>query len=317
MKKRKGFGIDPKVSSNKVDIPQLIERFTDYLLSFRSTNTMKSYVQDATAYLTQIDGCLDHANKMSATHYIEYGTGVTPGEPTSRRRRKSSLVCLNNWLVDEGYIETDFAKSVKLPKLRKRLPAFLTVEEMDKLLNAALATKNSIRNRALLELMYSTGCRVQEILDMKIKDIDFEHGKARVIGKGDKERIVALSSYAIEWIKKYINDERKELWDRKGNIGKPDCGVLFLSVNLRPLTRAMIGFILKDITKLAGVDYKRVHPHLFRHTFATLMLKNGADIVTIGELLGHASIATTQIYTAVVDEDKLASFHKFFPHDRK
>lgn len=296
--------------ANVVDIDDVVDRFKGYLLGFRSENTVANYVYAARMFLRQINGNLDFANKMSATRYIEYGGEDTRGEPTSRRRRKSSLVCFNNWLIEEGLVKEDFVSGIKSPKLKQRLPDALTMEEMGLLFDACMNGRHPLRNRALLEVMFCTGCRVQEIIDLKIKDIDFKRGVATVIGKGDKQRTVMISASAAKWIEQYIAEERPLIASKKSH---RDTGLLFPNRNQKPLTRTQIEVLVKELATRAGIDPQKVHPHALRHTFATLMMKNGADILVISKLLGHVSISTTQIYTELDDEDKMAAFHKFFP----
>ena len=191
--------------------------------------------------------------------------------------------------------------TVDRPKLEKHLPKVLTVEEVDKLLDIELNTVFDYRNKAMLELLYGTGLRISELLDLKTFDIDIENCIVRCVGKGSKERIVPIGEYIIKYYNLYI-ERRGELLKKKSS------DYLFLNSLGGRLSRFSFFKIIKRLLKYKGIN-KDVSPHTLRHSFATHMLQNGADLRSIQELLGHSDIQTTRIYTHITN-DKVKNDYK-------
>ena len=211
-----------------------------------------------------------------------------------------SLRGLYKFGMMEGMVNTDPTENLESPKVRSSLPTYLRVDEIDKLLQAPnLATPYGLRDRAMLEVLYSTGLRVSELLNLRISDIDMRMGCLRCIGKGDKERLVPIGRKAIEAVEQYLAQGRPKF--ARPSSPPPHNHVLFLTKNGRRLSRAWIWTILHDYGERLGFR-GRLTPHKLRHSFATHLLEGGADLRSVQLMLGHADIATTQIYTHVVEE---------------
>jgi integrase/recombinase XerC len=208
-------------------------------------------------------------------------------------RKLSAIRSFFRYLVREEIIAKNPIEQVSSPKLDRRLPSFLTQEEMGKLLNAPdLSTPLGQRDRALLELLYASGLRVSELVGLTLEQIDLESNEIRVWGKGSKERVVLMGQPAAEALKDYIKEGRARLR------GEKKSKALFLDRYGQKLTERSVQRLLNQYAKKAGIG-KRVHPHLLRHTFATHLLDGGADLRVVQELLGHARLTSTQIYTHV------------------
>lgn len=194
-----------------------------------------------------------------------------------------------------------------IPKMPRNLPKTLSIEEVDKLLDIDIKNYYDYRNKAMIELMYSSGLRVSELINLKNHDIDFENSAVRVFGKGSKERVLPVSDYAIEAIKLYI--EKSKGWLSKGKTNE----YLFLNNHGNNMTRQAFFKILKNLAIEKGIktDFS---PHTLRHSFATHLLERGADLRSIQELLGHSSISTTQIYTYLSNDKLDKNYHKYHPH---
>jgi tyrosine recombinase XerC len=208
-------------------------------------------------------------------------------------RKLSAIRSFYRYLVREEIIPKNPVEQVSSPKLDKRLPSFLTQEEMEKLLGAPdLSTPLGQRDRAFLELLYASGLRVSELVGLTLEQIDLESNEIRVWGKGSKERVVLMGEPAAAALKDYLNQGRVEL------LGKKKSQALFLNRYGQPLPERSVQRILQQYAKKVGIG-KRVHPHMLRHTFATHLLDGGADLRVVQELLGHARLSSTQIYTHV------------------
>jgi integrase/recombinase XerD len=211
-----------------------------------------------------------------------------------------SLRGLYKFGMMEGTVDTDPTENLESPKVRNSLPTYLRVEEIDKLLQAPnLATSIGLRDRAMLEVLYSTGLRVSELLNLRISDIDMRIGCVRCIGKGDKERLVPIGRKAIEAVEQYLAQARPKF--ARPSSPPPHNQSLFLTSIGRRLSRVSIWKILHDYGTRLGLR-GRLTPHKLRHSFATHLLEGGADLRSVQLMLGHADISTTQIYTHVVEE---------------
>lgn len=221
-------------------------------------------------------------------------------------RHMASLSAFYRYLIFEGELEENRAQLLVAPKLWDRLPLVISPDGIDRLLAApSTATALGRRDRAALETLYATGCRVSEVATLRPRDLDFEAGTARCIGKGDKERVVPLGGRAIEALRDYLARDRPTLVLRH-----PKTEPVFVSRTGRPLTRATLWSVVKKHAGAAGLPTK-VSPHTLRHTFATHLLAGGADLRAVQEMLGHASIGTTQIYTRV-EVSRLIDVHERF-----
>lgn len=197
-----------------------------------------------------------------------------------------------DFLLLENVIEIDPSEGLELPKIGRKLPDVLTIEEIDRMIECIdLSTNEAQRNAAILETLYSCGLRVSELIGLRFEDCYFEEGFIRVIGKGNKERLVPVSEKMADEIKLYVERDRSELPIKKGHEA-----YVFLNRRGAQLTRVMIFTIIKNLTLAAGIK-KKISPHTFRHSFATHLIEGGANLRAVQEMLGHESITTTEIYT--------------------
>lgn len=231
---------------------------------------------------------------------------------STQSRKISTLRSFYRFLNKRNIIPVNPVELISLRGEHKKLPEFLYSDEMVKVLKSiSTTTPLGLRNMALLELFYATGMRVSEISNLKLDQIDFELNLILVHGKGNKDRYVAFGEEAKTALNNYLVEARKKLL-----LHKTDYGYVFLNSNGNRITSRGLEYIIKNIFLNAGVSAS-VHPHMLRHTFATQMLNNGADLRTVQELLGHESISTTQIYTHVTKQHLCYIYHKYFPRDNK
>ena len=260
-----------------------------------SDNTIESYMRDLAQFAHYILRMYDVPPKKVEPEMISnymsrlYELGR---EKSSQARALSGIKSFFNYLLLEEIIDSSPAELIEAPKSSRPLPDTLSTEEIDRLIGSIEdSTTKGLRDRAILEVLYSCGLRVSELCDLKLGDLFFGEGYIRVIGKGDKQRLVPVSSIARIRIQLYMDVRRKER--RKEEI-------LFLNNRGKKLTRVMIFTIIKQAAQRAGID-KKISPHTFRHSFATHLLEGGANIRQVQELLGHENILTTEIYTHLDD----------------
>ena len=230
-------------------------------------------------------------------------------ETTSIARHLTAIKMFYRYLAGEKLVDSDPTALMDSPKLWRVLPDYLSLDEVDSLLDVFPAGGEAldIRNRTILHLLYASGLRVSELTGLKVADVNFENGFVRVRGKGSKERIVPVAPKVLRMLARYTQNARSELIYLI-----PNTPYLFVSHHSRKLNRERIWAIIKDAAFRAGIA-KNIYPHTLRHSFASHLLANGADLRAIQEMLGHADIATTEIYTHV-DKGKLAAIHhKFHP----
>lgn len=228
--------------------------------------------------------------------------------PRSQSRIISGLKGFFNYLVFEDLRQTNPMELIESPKLGRKLPDVLAISEIDDLIQAIdLSKPQGERNRAIIETLYSCGLRVSELVNLKISDLYFEEGFVKIIGKGNKERLVPIGSTSEKYINIYKNEVRVHQ-----AIQPKAADTLFLNRRGNTLTRAMIFTIVKDLAVEAGIK-KIISPHTFRHSFATHLLENGADLRAIQEMLGHESITTTEIYTHIDKTHLTEIINKFHP----
>ena len=223
-------------------------------------------------------------------------------------RRLVSIKMFFRFLHEEGLIPEDFTAVMDSPKLWRILPDFLSEREVDALLAAYPNSAKfplEMRNRAILELLYASGLRVSEAAKLPLTGVDFDNELLRVVGKGSKTRIVPVGKTALRTLRRYLEEVRPQLAEKN-----PLCGCVFLSKSGRPLNREWIWNMVKTAAERAGIR-KNVHPHTLRHSFASHLLAHGADLRVIQEMLGHADISTTEIYTHV-DRSRLVAVHRKF-----
>ncbi len=264
----------------------LLSKFINYIHVERghSKNTLMAYKRDISDFISYLKKHSIPIQKASRNHIMDYllmKRSVL--SLTSIARLIAAVKSFYKFLAIDNVVEENPAEDIDSPKLSQELPVTLTVEEVNKLIEFA----DNQRDKLLFELFYATGMRVSEMVMLKKEDIDFDDGWVRIFGKGAKERFVPLGKNILKLIKKYLS---------KSKIVGP--GFLFSKSNGKPITREGIWKIIKRNSVKAGI-HKKVAPHTLRHTFATHLLENGADLRTIQELLGHSNIDTTQIYTHV------------------
>ena len=270
---------------------EYINKYLDYLKYERklSENTYLSYKFNLDMFFTYLSN--KNILKLNADDIRSF----LYQEHFSSKTRAHYLTVINsfyNYLISENIISNNPCDIIKLPKLEKKLPKFLTIEEVDKLLNLNPTNALEYRNSAMLETLYACGLRVSELTDLKLNNIDFNECIIRVMGKGSKERIVPMNDMAINSLKTYINEYRNFLLRGK------DSDYVFINNLGGHITRQGFFKILKKVCDENGID-KSVSPHTLRHSFATHLLNNGADLRVIQELLGHSNLTTTQIYSHI------------------
>ena len=266
-----------------------------------SPNTVASYCSDVEKFLEAVADSDDlqdmHGNteKLKAVDHdrvIRYLSSCAGLSKRSQARLLSSLRSFFGWCVMERYVDDNPCDLVDSPKLGRYLPDVLSVDEIVAIIESVdVSTSQGLRDRAILEILYGCGLRVSEAVELKISCLYFEEGFVRVTGKGDKERLVPFGEMAADAVKAYV-DARPEPYDQVSD------DILFLNRFGRPLSRQSIFKMIKKQALSAGVKAS-ISPHTFRHSFATHMVENGADLRVVQEMLGHESITTTEIYTHV------------------
>ena len=229
-------------------------------------------------------------------------------EPSSISNNLSSFKTFYNYYIKIGKISDNPIDALDTPKLIKKLPTYLTVNEIDKLLDIDIKDAFSSRNKSILELMYSSGLRISELINLEFKNIDLNECIIRIIGKGSKERIVPINDIAIHYLKLYVKDYRKFLVKNEQN------NYLYLNNHGKKMTRQGVYKMIKKLVIEKGIK-KEVSPHTIRHSIATHMLENGADLRIIQEFLGHSDISTTQIYTHLTNEKLKNDYMEYFPRN--
>lgn len=271
-----------------------------------SKNTINSYEND----LNKFEEYYKNKDllKITSKDIEKYIQTLSDLAPTTVSHNISSLKTFYSYFLKQVRISNNPTDGIKSPKLGIHLPTYLTIDEVNKLLDIEVTDAFSSRNKAILELMYATGLRISEVISLEFKNIDYDECIIRVMGKGSKERIVPVNDYAIKYLKEYIDNYRPELVKNDIN------NYIFLNNHGRMLTRQGIFKMIKNYAALKNIK-KTIGPHTLRHTFATHLLENGADLRVIQELLGHSDISTTQIYTHLTKEALHNEYKKYFPRD--
>jgi integrase/recombinase XerD len=306
----------PVVSLFSGDLDALLERFNNYLIVERSLSTTSASFYEAD--VRQLFGGARkklNPRKVTIADLRRYAATMSKiGLAASSVARKlTSIKMFFRFLLLEHEIKSDPAEVIEMPKRVQPLPAVLTVGEISSLINAASEESCTepeqvffvLRDRAMLEMLYAAGLRISELLDLKATDLSLANGFVRVFGKGSKERLVPVGTPAIQAVKKYL-DQARSRFLKKGKSSE----TLFLNHHGRRMSRMGFWKILQEYIHTARIT-KAVTPHTFRHTFATHLLEGGADLRAVQEMLGHASISTTQIYTHV-DRTYLREVYKTF-----
>lgn len=277
-----------------------IDNFIDYLKKQRnySDYTINNYYKDLIEYSLFLDNNHLQFDKMDYKKCIDYLRYLDTKnlKKTSISRKLSSLRTFYKYLVLNNKSDNNPFMLVSSPKKEKRIPKFINYENIDEIFKMPdINTEVGQRERVILEILYSSGVRVSELVSIKIKDIDFSEKTIVITGKGNKERMVSFGDYAKEAIELYIKDGRKKL------LGDVDSEYLIVGHNKESLTTRRVEQIIDDIIKHTSIKLN-ITPHVFRHTFATHLLDQGCDLIVVQELLGHASLSSTEIYTHVSNE---------------
>lgn len=289
-----------------------IEDYLHYLQVERglSANTIQSYRQDlqeADAFFKTQTKSIAEIDQFVILNFLEQLQQQHKARNTVIRV-VSTLRRFFQYLVQFGVIKDDPMLKVDSPKKAQTLPDVLTVAQVNQLLSMPNTNqKLGIRDRAILETLYATGLRVSELVNLKLGDLHLPMNLLQTIGKGDKERIIPISDVAVDWLNRYLTTTRVALLD-----GKPNTEFIFLNAHGRQLTRQAIWLMIKKYVNQAGIK-RHVTPHTLRHSFATHLLENGADLRIVQELLGHSDISTTQIYTHVSHQHLTEVYNKYHP----
>lgn len=289
-----------------------IEDYLHYLQVERglSANTIQSYRQDlqeADAFFKTQTKSIAEIDQFVILNFLEQLQQQHKARNTVIRV-VSTLCRFFQYLVQFGVIKDDPMLKVDSPKKAQTLPDVLTVTQVNQLLSMPnINQKLGIRDRAILETLYATGLRVSELVNLKLGDLHLPMNLLQTIGKGDKERIIPISDVAVDWLNRYLTTTRVALLD-----GKPNTEFIFLNAHGRQLTRQAIWLMIKKYVNQAGIK-RHVTPHTLRHSFATHLLENGADLRIVQELLGHSDISTTQIYTHVSHQHLTEVYNKYHP----
>jgi integrase/recombinase XerD len=287
-----------------------VEGFLALLAARRAPKTVEAYRRD----LAQLGAFLGKPVAKATLEELErYTAGLRAdglsGATIARRTAAARSFYRHQQLL--GARDDNPAAAIKLPRRSKPLPKTLSPGEAERLIQAAAGTQpRSLRDQALVELLYGAGLRVSEAIGLEKAGVDLDDRLVRVIGKGGKERVVPIGRHAAEALRRYLARGRPYLDARH----RPE---LFLNARGGPLTRAGAFLILRKLAEKAGLDPHRVHPHLLRHSFATHLLEGGADLRSVQEMLGHADLSTTELYTHVTDKRRRQLYYQAHPHARR
>ena len=269
-----------------------------------SKNTINTYENN----LNQLNGYIKKDLLKLNSKDIENFITSLELEPSSISNYLSAYKTFYNYYIKLGKININPIDVIDSPKQIKKLPTYLTVDEVDKFLNIEITDAFSARNKSMLELLYATGLRISELVSLEFKNIDLNECIVRVMGKGSKERIIPLSDVAIKYLKIYVKDYRQKLVKNELN------NYIYLNNHGKQMTRQGVFKIIKKRAEETGIN-KDISPHTLRHSIATHMLENGADLRIIQEFLGHSDISTTQIYTHLTNQKLKSDYMEYFPRN--
>ena len=283
-----------------------LENYRNYLKYERaySDNTEGAYLNDLNKYEEYLKKDILESDTEDLEKYLKYIKNL---ESTTVAHKITSIKSYFNYNIKRGIVSVNPADKVSRPKLTKHLPEYLTEEEVGKLLDVEVKSPYDYRNKTILELLYSSGIRISELVNIKTPNYDSEECLIRIMGKGSKERIVPLGDYAVNIMNDYMNNYRPL-------INKKHTDYVFINNRGDKISRQFIFKVIKKEALKKGIK-KDISPHTLRHTFATHLLKNGADLRIIQELLGHENISTTQIYTHVTNNKLKSDYETYFPKD--
>jgi integrase/recombinase XerD len=286
----------------------VIGEYLDYVVVEKglSLNTRDSYKRDITGFAAWLEGRvagLESASPSDVSAYLKH----LKDKGLSARSYTRALITLRGFyrfLLKKGRISASPCSSIDIPRMTRKLPEFLSFEEVESLITAPDDGRTlGLRDRAMLETLYATGLRVSELTTLKVNDINLQGGWLTAFGKGSKERIVPLGEAAMSWLKKYMDEGRAAILKKKTS------KTLFVTARGGGMSRQNFWVLMKLYALKAGIERRKIKPHIVRHSFATHLLERGADLRIVQAMLGHADISTTQIYTHVTNE-RLRNIHK-------
>ena len=296
---------------------EAIENYVNYLRFEKnaSENTIEAYVSDLQKLQDFAEQNLMNITPITISyeHLQEFLYQISKINYSERTQARwiSSIKGFFSFLLEDELREDNPSALLETPKLGLYLPDTLSLEEIEKLISATEEnTDLAKRNRCMIEVLYGCGLRVSELTELQISNINFKENYLKIQGKGDKVRFVPLADYTADFIKNYINNIRS-----KQKINPKHSDILFLNSRGAQISRQMVFLIIKDIVRKAGIQ-KNISPHTFRHSFATHLLQNGADLRFIQEMLGHSSITTTEIYTHLNTEELHETILKYHPRNQ-
>ena len=290
----------------------ILSDYTSYLVIERalSKNSVSSYISDISKLAgTYNDKSPEELSGEDLSAFIaQQATAISK---RSQSRLISALKSFFGFMEIEGRIQVNPADTIDPPKISRHIPVVLSVEEIDRIMNSVdLSEPEGQRNRAILEVLYSCGLRVSELISLRISDLFFDESFIRVIGKGDKQRLVPIGEPAMQAVEMYLSQSRRAYVSKKAE------DILFLNRRGGKLSRQMIFLMIKSQCEKAGIT-KEISPHTFRHSFATHLVENGADLRAVQQMLGHESIITTEIYTHIDSRKWQDGIIKYHPRNHK
>ena len=290
----------------------ILSDYRSYLVIERalSVNSVSSYLSDLAKLAgTYKDKSPEELSGEDLSAFIAQQAAAI--SKRSQSRLISALKSFFGFMEIEGRIQVNPADTIDPPKISRHIPVVLSVEEIDRIMNSVdLSEPEGQRNRAILEVLYSCGLRVSELISLRISDLFFDESFIRVIGKGDKQRLVPIGEPAMQAVKLYLSQTRRAYVSKKAEY------ILFLNRRGGKLSRQMIFLMIKSQCEKAGIT-KEISPHTFRHSFATHLVENGADLRAVQQMLGHESIITTEIYTHIDSRKWQESILTFHPRNHK
>jgi len=286
--------------------------FKSYLQVERSlsVNSVDAYIRDVKKLANFSKSKKINELDISKSDLSDFVSTISKEGVSARSQSRiiSGIKAFYKYLIMEDYIKADPTELLESPKIGLKLPDTLSIEEIDKLIAAIdLSTEQGERNRAMLEILYSCGLRVTELITLKLSNVSFVEGFIKVIGKGNKERLAPIGKTALKYLNIYISEVRNHQ-----NIQKGHEDIIFLNRRGKELTRVMIFTIIKQLAEKINLK-KKISPHTFRHSFATHLIQGGADLRAVQEMLGHESITTTEIYTHLDKEYLREAIIQFHP----
>ncbi len=293
-----------------------IKQFKSYLIIERSLskNSVNSYLSDLSKLVSFSKKNKISAKKVDRIFLTKFLVSINKNKLSARSQARliSSVKAFYKFLIIEDIIKHDPTELIESPKIGLKLPDTLSIYEIDSIINFIdLSSKNGERNRAMIETLYSCGLRVSELTHLQISNINFHESYIKIIGKGNKERLAPIGTNAIKYLDKYINKIRIH---KKITAGYED--FVFLNNRGKNISRVMVFLIIKELCSSVGIR-KKISPHTFRHSFATHLIEGGADLRAVQEMLGHASITTTEVYTHLDKEYLRSNIIQYHPRNNE